>query len=98
MGAPALPLARTALPAPLQAHLDHLRVERRLAERTLAMYHDALVRLVGFATEAIRELTQVQPFHVRRWAAQLHGSGLGARSIARPGSASRKPLTQLTSG
>jgi len=80
--APALALARTALPEAVQAHLDHLRVEKRLAERTLAMYHDALVRLVGFATEAERELTAVQPFHIRRWAAQLHASGLGARSIA----------------
>ncbi len=76
------PLARTALPEPVQAHLDHLRYERRLAERTLAMYHDALVRLVGFAAEAGRELTAVQPFHVRRWAAQLHATGLGSRSIA----------------
>lgn len=75
-------LAQTALPDLVQAHLDHLRVEKRLAERTLSMYHDALVRLVGFAAAAERELTAVQPFHIRRWAAQLHASGLGARSIA----------------
>lgn len=81
-GEPVLPLARTVLPEPLQAYLNHLRVERRLAERTLGMYHDALVRLVGFAAEAERELSAVQPFHVRRWAAQLHASGLGSRSIA----------------
>jgi integrase/recombinase XerC len=79
---PALPLARTELPEPLQAYLQHLRVERRLAERTLGMYHDALVRLVGYAAQAERELLAVQPFHVRRWAAQLHASGLGPRSIA----------------
>lgn len=78
----AVPLARTALPEAVQAHLDHLRIEKRLAERTLAMYHDALVRLTDFAAQADRALEQVQPFHVRRWAAQLHGSGLGSRSIA----------------
>jgi integrase/recombinase XerC len=80
--AAAVPLARTALPDEVQAHLEHLRFGKRLAERTLSMYHDALVRLVAFAAEAERPLTDVQPFHVRRWAAQLHGSGLGPRSIA----------------
>lgn len=29
-------------------HLDHLRVQRRLAERTLAMYGDAFKRLLAF--------------------------------------------------
>ena len=33
------------LPEPLPRYLDHLRVERRVADRTLALYTDALQRL-----------------------------------------------------
>jgi integrase/recombinase XerC len=76
------PLATTALHADLQRHLDHLRVERRLAERTIAMYREALVRLERFAVAADIALRDVQTMHVRRWAAQLHGQGLAPRSIA----------------
>jgi integrase/recombinase XerC len=81
-GAAARPLAATALGDDAQAFLDHLRVERRLAERTLAMYHDALVRLEACAAALPLALTAVRAHHVRRWAAQLHGQGLGPRSIA----------------
>jgi integrase/recombinase XerC len=42
--APAAPVA-VELAAELQRFLNHLRVERRLAERTLAMYREALLRL-----------------------------------------------------
>jgi integrase/recombinase XerC len=80
---PAVPsLAVTAVSPLSQAYLDHLAFERRLAERTRAMYHDALVRLERFAAEADRPIEQVQPHHVRRWAAALHAQGLGSRSIA----------------
>ncbi|MEO8297044.1 MAG: tyrosine recombinase XerC [Burkholderiales bacterium] len=75
-------LARSPLDPLPQAFLDHLAHERRLAPRTLAMYHDALVRLQRQAAEAERALTDIQPYQVRRWAAQLHASGLGSRSIA----------------
>ena len=63
-------------------HLTHLQVERRLAERTLAIYSDAFDRLQRFAAGAPVGLRDVQPHHVRRWAAQLHGQGLKPRSIA----------------
>lgn len=62
--------------------LEHLRVQRRLAPRTLEIYTQALLRLQGFAQQARLPLRQVQPLHVRRWAATLHGQGLGSRSIA----------------
>ena len=64
------------------AYLAHLRVERRLAERTLSLYGDALRDLAVRAAAAGIELVRVQPQQVRRWAAQLHGAGLGPRSIA----------------
>ena len=63
-------------------HLEHLRVERRLAARTLALYAEALARLQGFAASASVPLREAQVHHVRRWAAQLHGGGLAPRSIA----------------
>ena len=66
----------------IRRHLQHLRVERRLAERTLAMYGDAFARLQEFAAGAPVALREVQTHHVRRWAAQLHARGLAPRSIA----------------
>ena len=66
----------------LERYLTHLRVERRLAVRTLAMYEEALLRLLRQADAAGIELTQVQPQQVRRWAAQLHAGGLSPRSVA----------------
>jgi integrase/recombinase XerC len=67
---------------PIQRHLLHLRVERRLAERTLAMYGEAFGRLRRMAAEAGLGLHEVRAAHVRRFAAQLHGAGLAPRSIA----------------
>jgi integrase/recombinase XerC len=65
-----------------QRFLEHLRVQRRLAARSLVLYTQALLRLQGFAGEANVALRQVQPQHVRRWAATLHARGLASRSIA----------------
>ena len=66
----------------IRRHLQHLRVERRLAERTLAMYGDAFKWLQSFAALMPVPLREVQTHHVRRWAAQLHSRGLAPRSIA----------------
>jgi integrase/recombinase XerC len=68
--------------AAIQRYLEHLRVERRVSAHTLAAYGDALARLVKLADEAQRPLDKLQSAHVQRFAAQLHGAGLGARSIA----------------
>jgi integrase/recombinase XerC len=64
------------------AYLEHLEVERRLSARTLALYRDALQRLQGLADDAKVALEQLQPHHVRRFAAMLHAQGLQPRSIA----------------
>ena len=71
-----------ALDADLHGHLEHLRVERRLAARTLALYAEALARLQAFATAGRVPLRAVEVAHVRRWAAQLHARGLAPGSIA----------------
>jgi integrase/recombinase XerC len=68
--------------ADIARHLDYLKVERRLAERTLTMYGDAFARLERCAAAVPVALRAVETHHVRRWAAQLHGSGLAPRSIA----------------
>lgn len=75
-------MERPPLDAELQRFLQHLRVERRLAERTLAMYGDALLRLQVAATAAKVDLRAALPHHVRGWMAQLRTAGLGPRSIA----------------
>lgn len=66
----------------LVAYLSHLRVNRRLAERTLATYTQALLRLQRAAQAQAIDLLAVRPHHVRGWSARLHGQGLGPRSIA----------------
>lgn len=66
----------------LERYLTHLRVERRLAARTLAIYEDALQRLARQAADAGVALGDVGPRQVRSWAAQLHAAGLSPRSVA----------------
>ncbi len=78
-GAAAKPLA---LHDDLVRHLQHLQVERRLAERTRVMYTQAFERLHRFADAAGVSLREVQPHQVRRWAGQLHAQGLAPGSIA----------------
>jgi integrase/recombinase XerC len=65
-----------------QRFIEHLRVQRRLAARSLHLYTQALGRLQALAAEAGVALRHVQPPHVRRWAATLHAGGLSPRSIA----------------
>ena len=74
----------TALPTdPLvQAYLDHVRFEKRLAERTCTLYRLDLERLQAHAAEAGIGLLQVQPAHIRRWVAQMHSGGRSGRGIA----------------
>ena len=66
----------------IEAFLSHLRVERRLAARTLAMYREALLRLQASASATAVDLPKAQMHHIRSWAAQLRVRGLAPRSIA----------------
>jgi integrase/recombinase XerC len=78
-----MPNAALALPPEAQAYLEHLRVQRRLAPRTLALYQDALGRLAALARRDGSELLKLQPHQARRWLAQLHGQqDLAPRSLA----------------
>jgi integrase/recombinase XerC len=71
-----------ALQDDLVRHLQHLQVERRLAQRTRTMYRLAFERLQRCAEAAAVPLREVQPHHVRRWAGQMHAQGLAPGSIA----------------
>ena len=71
-----------ALDPQVQRYLQHARVEKRLAERTLALYALDLEKLAQFAAVAGVSLLQVQHHHVRRWVAQMHSGGRSGRGIA----------------
>ena len=63
-------------------YLTHARVEKRLAERTLALYTLDLQKLCASAAQVPVALTSVRNTHIRRWVAQMHSGGRSARGIA----------------
>jgi integrase/recombinase XerC len=65
----------------IEAYLTNCRVEKRLAERTLALYTEDLVKLQTDADQAKIEITQVHSAHIRRWVAQMHSGGRSGRGI-----------------
>jgi len=66
----------------IERYLEHVRVERRLAARTVELYSIHLKTLAEKATAAGVALDKVQTAHVRRWMAQLHSAGRESRGIA----------------
>jgi integrase/recombinase XerC len=63
-------------------YLAHAQFEKRLADRTIALYAEDLKRLQKLTEEASVDLVQVQLHHMRRWMAQMHSSGRTPRGIA----------------
>lgn len=70
------------LSADIEAFVQHLGVERRLGQRTLILYRQALLKLQQSAAASGIELKAAQPHHLRGWVGQLRSQGLGSRSIA----------------
>ena len=66
----------------VERYLEHVRVEKRLAARTVELYALDLQKLSENATKAGVELTHVQNAHVRRWVAQMNSGGRSGRGIA----------------
>ncbi|MBA4214364.1 MAG: recombinase XerC [Polaromonas sp.] len=66
----------------VQAYLNHVTVEKRLADRTVVLYTLDLQRLTAHAADARVGLRDVQNAHIRRWIAQMHSAGRSARGIA----------------
>ena len=66
----------------VQRYLEHVRVEKRLADRTVELYRLDLLKLSEFANKASVELLQVQTTHIRQWVARMHAGGRSPRGIA----------------
>ena len=71
------------LMAPLiERYLEHARVEKRLAARTVALYALHLQQLADKAAAVPIDLLQVHHAHIRRWVAQMHSAGRSGSGIA----------------
>ncbi len=79
-----MPAIMQALPSNqqyLQGFLAYLCNERRYSELTAESYARDIRKLFDFA--AVTPLNDLRAHHIRRFIAQLHGSGLGGKSLAR---------------
>lgn len=63
-------------------YLEHVRVEKRLAQRTALLYAADLQKLQYNAQAANVTLIEVSNTHMRRWVAQMHSTGRSPRGIA----------------
>jgi len=79
---PAPAVVSAADQALLERYLEHVRVEKRLAERTVTLYSLDLDKLAAGAAAAGVDLPGVQHAHIRRWVAQMHSAGRSGRGIA----------------
>jgi integrase/recombinase XerC len=78
-----MPSVPVQAPDPLiERYLAHVRVEKQLAARTVALYTADLQKLQQHALQAGVALVDVQHSHIRRWVAQMHSGGRTARGIA----------------
>jgi integrase/recombinase XerC len=66
----------------VERYLEHVRVEKRLAARTVELYSLDLYKLAANAHAANVALRDVNNTHMRRWVAQMHSGGRSARGIA----------------
>ncbi len=66
----------------IEKYLEHVRVEKRLASRTVELYSLDLARLQASADEAKVSLLAIQNTHIRRWVMQMHAGGRSGRGIA----------------
>ena len=83
---PPAPVALAGIPeAPdplVSRYLAYVRVEKRLASRTVELYTADLQKLQAQARKAGVALTDVTHTHLRRWVAQMHSGGRSGRGIA----------------
>ncbi|BBJ23968.1 tyrosine recombinase XerC [Candidatus Nitrotoga sp. AM1P] len=73
--------AATLNQAALHGFIDHLRNERRYSPHTVENYSRDICRL--FKLAGVTPLNELKNHQIRRFVAQLHGSGLGGKSLAR---------------
>lgn len=63
-------------------YLEHVRVEKRLAQRTVELYAADLQKLQTNAQAANTDLQSINNMHIRRWVVQMHSAGRTPRGIA----------------
>jgi len=81
---------------PAEHFLQHLTLERRLAENTAKSYRRDLVCLAEFCDrQSIVAFTDLRSHHLRRFAAVSHAGGLSPRSIQRRLSGARSFMNYL---
>jgi integrase/recombinase XerC len=73
--------ATEQVPETLQGYLAYLHNERNYSPLTAENYARDIRRLLALA--GTTPLPDLKSHHIRRYIAQLHGSGLGGRSLAR---------------
>jgi integrase/recombinase XerC len=66
----------------IAAYLQHVRVGKRLANKTVDLYAHELTRLQSLCDAQNLSLTDVQNLHIRRWVASSHSSGKGSKTLA----------------
>jgi integrase/recombinase XerC len=66
----------------VEKYLEHVRVEKRLAPRTVELYALDLGKLGANAAQLNVALRDVKNHHIRRWVAQMHSGGRSGRGIA----------------
>jgi integrase/recombinase XerC len=66
----------------VERYLEHVRVGKRLAQRTVELYAIDLQKLLANAQAAGVPLVRVQTAHIRRWVAQMNSAGRSGRGIA----------------
>ena len=75
------------IPAPcaqplIERYLEHVRVEKRLAQRSVELYALDMKKLSEFAGKSKVDLPAVQNSHIRHWVVQMHSGGRSGRGIA----------------
>jgi len=91
-----LPAADTPGHDLIDAYLDHLRVERRLADHTVVSYSRDLQHLAAFAAGIERPLAALSRSDLEAFGRQLMAQGLAPRSVARAVAAVRGFYRYLT--
>ena len=66
----------------VEKYLEYVRVETRLAARTVELYALDLGKLSANAAKVPVALVEVKNNHIRRWVAQMHSGGRSGRGIA----------------
>src|SRR5205809_4170930 len=81
-GSAAAPAASVGANLLVERYLEHVRVEKRLAQRTVELYALDLAKLSEFIRQADTAIGRVTSAHIRRWVAQMHSGGRSGRGIA----------------